>query len=64
MKDHVDVYELIVTTSEVLKKSVRKLGPGIKYPKPVTQITESLKDAHDCSSTIQVMQEFIQANGR
>ena len=47
MKDHDDVYELIATTSAVLKKAVRRLGSGIKYPKPVAEITESLKDAHD-----------------
>lgn len=64
MKDHDDVYELIATTSAVLKKAVRRLGPGIKYPKPVAEITESLKEAHDCSSTIQVMKEFIRVNGR
>lgn len=63
MKDHDDVYMLIAATSESLKKAVRKLGPGIKYPKPVTQITEDLKEAHDCRSTIQVMKRFIQANG-
>lgn len=64
MKDHVDVYELIAATSSSLKKAVRKMGPGTKYPKPVAQIIEQLKDAHDCSSTIKVMEEFIHTNGR
>ena len=63
MKDHDDVYELIATTSAVMRKAVRKLGPGVKYPKPISDITESLKDAHDCSSTIQVMKEFIRIHG-
>lgn len=64
MKDHDDVYELIATTSAVLRKAVRRLGPGVKYPKPVAEITESLRAAHDCSGTIQVMKEFIRVYGR
>lgn len=64
MKDHDDVYELIATTSSVLRKSVKELGPGVKHPKPVTEITEALKEAHDCSGTIQVMKEFIRVHGR
>lgn len=64
MKDHDDVYELIATTSAVLRKAVRRLGPGVKYPKPVAEITESLRAAHDCSGTIQVMKEFIRVHGR
>jgi|PlaIllAssembly_1097288.scaffolds.fasta_scaffold00001_143 hypothetical protein len=64
VKDHDDVYELIATTSAVLRQSVRKLGPGVKHPKPVAEITEALKEAHDCSGTIQVMKEFIRVNGR
>ena len=64
MKDHDDVYGLIAATSAVLKKAVRRLGPGIKYPKPVSDITEALKEAYDCSSTIQVMKEFIRVHGR
>lgn len=63
MKDHDDIYELIATTSTVLRKAVRKLGVGVKYPKPVTEITEDLKEAYDCSSTIEVMKRFIQVHG-
>lgn len=63
MKEHDDVYELIAATSVSLKKSVRKLGPGAKHPKPVTEIVASLKEAHDCSSTIEVMKDFIRRHG-
>lgn len=63
MKEHDDVYQLIAATSETLKMSVMKLGPGVKHPKPVTDIVESLKDAHDCQGTIDVMKGFILQHG-
>lgn len=63
MKEHDDVYALIAATSVSLKKSVRRLGPGVKHPKPVTEIVESLKEAHDCSNTIEVMKGFIRRYG-
>jgi hypothetical protein len=64
LKEHDDVYQLIAATSAALKKSVRKSGPNLKHPKPVTEIVESLKEAHDCNGTIKVMKEFIQVHGR
>ena len=63
MKDHDDVYKLIAATSVLLRKSVDRTGPGSKHPKLITEITESLKDAHDYSGTIQVMKGFISRHG-
>lgn len=53
-----DVYNLIASTSVLLKKVIKKSGK--KHPKEVIEITNLLKNAHDCEETVSVMKHFIQ----
>jgi len=64
VKEHIDVYTLIANTSIVLGKNLRKQGKKSKYPKSVIDLTDALKDAHECEGTIKAMQKFIQIYDR
>lgn len=59
------VYSLIAATSKALKKSVMKMGDGSKpkHPKPILEITEKLRDAHDQEATVNIMKEIVRVYG-
>ena len=59
------VYSLIAATSKALKKSVMKMSNGSKpkHPKPILEITDKLRHAHDQEATVKVMKDFIRIYG-
>lgn len=59
------VYSLIAATSKALKRSVMKTRDGSKpkHPKPILEITDKLRHAHDQETTVKVMKDFIRVYG-